>query len=311
MTTLQTTVQPTPATSSVGLWGWVKRHTIASYFILAYAGSWLVEAPLLASQRGFGWLTLPEPLLLFIFLFAAYFGPLLAALVVTGVTEGRAGVKRLLGRIVQWRVGLIWYLVPILGFPLLFLGAYSLFIGPAPLIALVQNWPLLLSSYLPLLLFGILFPSLGEEPGWRGFALPRLQLRYGALVGTLILGVLHAFWHLPAYFLPGAILPGAFDLSVFISNSLAIIAFTVLWTWLFNNARGSILIAIIAHSASNAFSGYVPQLLTFPDDQWAIFKVFGVCALAIIILTRGRLSYKPPSPVSTATGLPEAAATPV
>lgn len=292
MTAIQTALQPNVLRTHVGLWGWVKLHPLIAYFFFAYAGSWLVEAPLLASQRGFGLIMLPEPLLLFIFLFAAYFGPLLAALVVTGATDGRAGVRHLLGRIVQWRVGLQWYLIPILGFPLVFLAAFSLVMGPDPLIALVQKFPLLLTSYLPLLVFGLLFPSLGEEPGWRGFALPRLQVRFGALVGTLILGVLHALWHFPAYFLPGAILPGAFDPTVFIANSLAIVAFTVLWTWVFNNALGSILIAIIAHSASNAFSGYVPQLLAFPDDPWAMIKIFGVCALAIIILTRGRLSYK-------------------
>lgn len=292
MAVIQTALQPTAMRSSVGLWGWVKQHPLVAYFILAYAGSWIVEAPLLASQRGFGLLTLPDPLLLIIFLFAAYFGPLLAALVVTGATEGRAGVRHLLGRIVQWRVGLQWYLIPILGFPLVFLVAFSLVMGPDPLIAFVQKWQLILTSYLPLLVFGLLFPTLGEEPGWRGFALPRLQIRYGALVGTLILGVLHALWHFPAYFLPGAILPGAFDPTVFIANSLAIIAFTILWTWVFNNALGSILIAIIAHSASNAFSGYVPQLFAFPDDPWAMVKIFGACALAVIILTRGRLSYQ-------------------
>ena len=233
------------------------------------------------------------------FFFAAYFGPLLGALVVTGLVDGRAGVWKLLGRIVQWRVGLQWYLIPIIGFPLVFIVAYSFVLGPSSLVGVVQNWQLILSVYIPLLLMGILFPSLGEEPGWRGFALPRLQLRYGALIGTLILGVLHAFWHLPAYFLPGAILPGAFDPTVFIANSCAIVAFSFLWTWVFNNARGSILIAMIAHAASNAFSGYVPQVLNLPDDPWAVFKIFGVCALLLIILTRGRLGYKQPEEVAS------------
>ncbi len=288
----QIAIQPAASQPSVGLVGWIKQHPLIAYFAIAYAGSWIVETPLVLSQRGQNVITLPEPLLLFIFFFAAYFGPLLGALVVTGLSDGRAGVWKLLGRIVQWRVGIQWYLIPIIGFPLVFILAYAFVLGPSSLGGVAQNWVLILTSYIPALLLGLLFPSLGEEPGWRGFALPRLQLRYGALVGTLILGVLHAFWHLPAYFLPGAILPGAFDPTVFVANSCAIIAFSFLWTWVFNNARGSILIAMVAHAASNAFSGYVPLVLNLPDDPWAVFKIFGVCALLVIVLTRGQLGFK-------------------
>ncbi len=288
-----TAIQPSASPSTVGLEGWVKRHPLVAYFVLAYAVTWILIVPILLSQRGFGVLALPDALLLVFFLVATFAGPLGAALIVTGITEGRAGVRLLLRRFVQWRVGLLWYLIPILGYPLLFVVAYSFVLGMEPLIAFIQKWPLFLTSYLPAILFGMISPGLGEEPGWRGFALPRLQLRYGALAGTLILGTLHAFWHFPVYFVPGAILPGPFDLTAFIANSFAIIAETVLWTWIFNNARGSILIAMLFHGASNAFSGYFPQLLTVPDDPWATFKVFAVCALLVILLTRGRLSYNP------------------
>jgi membrane protease YdiL (CAAX protease family) len=293
MSAIQTTSQPVGSQNTAGVSGWVKRHPLVAYFALAYAVTWILIVPILLSQRGFGLLALPDALLLVFFIVSTFAGPFGAALIVTGITEGRAGVRLLLRRIVQWRVGLVWYLIPILGYPLLFVVAYSFVLGTEPLTAFIQKWPLFLTSYLPAILYGMILPSLGEEPGWRGFALPRLQLRYGALAGTLILGTLHAFWHLPVYFVPGAILPGPFDLTAFIANSFAIIAETILWTWIFNNARGSILIAMLFHGASNAFSGYFPQLLTVPDDLWATFKIFGVCALLLIILTRGRLSYNP------------------
>ncbi len=129
------------------------------------------------------------------------------------------------------------------------------------------------------------------------------------LVGSLMLGLLHAFWHFPAYFIPGTILPGPFDLSAFIGNSLGIIVGTILWTWVFNNARGSILIAMLVHGVSNAASGYIPQLLGLPPDHyWASFKIFGVCALLVIVLTRGRLSYKPLSAPPTSAPLSQARA---
>ncbi len=77
------------------------------------------------------------------------------------------------------------------------------------------------------------------------------------------------------------------------ANSLGIVVVTILWTWIFNNARGSVLIAMLFHGASNAASSYIPQLFALPPDQWAGFKIFGLCALLVIVLTRGRLSYKP------------------
>jgi membrane protease YdiL (CAAX protease family) len=118
------------------------------------------------------------------------------------------------------------------------------------------------------------------------------------LAGSLILGTLHAFWHFPVYFVPGLILPGAFDLTAFLANTLAIIVMTIVWTWIFNNTRGSIWMAMLTHGASNANSMTfaslmaLPGLAALPDDPWVTFKFFGVCALLIIIATRGRLSYK-------------------
>jgi membrane protease YdiL (CAAX protease family) len=96
--------------------------------------------------------------------------------------------------------------------------------GREPIETLLQNLPALIPFYLSNILFGILIPSLGEETGWRGIALPRLQTMYGALTGSLILGSLHALWHLPAYFIQGAILPNGFDLIPFLANSCAIVA---------------------------------------------------------------------------------------
>ena len=108
--------------------------------------------------------------------------------------------------------------------------------------------------------------------------------------------MLHGFWHLPAYFLPGFILPGRFDPVAFAANTCAIIVMTVTWTWLFNRSNGSVLLIMLVHGASNATSGLFPQLVPANafDDQWFIFKVMGVVALLVIICTKGRLGYRPP-----------------
>jgi membrane protease YdiL (CAAX protease family) len=267
-----------------------------AYFILAFAGAWLFIAPILLSQRAWGLITLPEPLLLILFLLSTFMGPAPAAFIVTGIIEGKDGVKQLLRRMMQWRVGLGWYLLVIIGYPVVFLGGLLVALGPAPLTTLIQNWPLIFTAYLPLIPFGIVYPGLGEEPGWRGFALPRLQGRYGPLVASLVLGALHALWHLPVYFIPGAIAAGGFDPTVFVANTLAIMASTFVWTWLFNSGKGSILFAMVVHATSNAASGFIPQLIPTggADDPFFTFKLMTVVALLVLLVTRGRLAYQPP-----------------
>src|SRR3989442_5448011 len=123
------------------------------------------------------------------------------AALMTAVTQRRAGLLQLLRRYVLWRVGIPWYLLVLLGVPALLLiavlplrGAVSAFRLPA-----LSFWPTYLMGYL---LYLVAYGPLFEEPGWRGFALPRLEQRSGPLVGTLLLGVLWGLWHLPLFFIP-------------------------------------------------------------------------------------------------------------
>jgi membrane protease YdiL (CAAX protease family) len=271
----------------------MKRQSLAAYFLLAFVGTWVTIVPLLLSQRGFGLLVLPDPVLLLVFFLATYTGPFAAALVVTRVTTGKAGLRQLLRSIVQWRVGLQWYLLVLFGYPLLFAIGISVAAGGAIWSEMAQQWPLFFSLYLPNILVGLFLPSLGEETGWRGFALPRLQRQYGPLFGSLILGTLHGLWHIPAYFVRGMILPDGFDGTVFVANTLAIIAVTFIWTWLVNHARGSVLMAIFIHATSNAAGAYIQQLVPGPGSPWFTFVLASIVALILIVLTRGRLGYQP------------------
>lgn len=278
-------------TSSVS--AWVKRHPLFVYFVIAFGGTWLIFLPILLSERGLGLFSIPDAAVFILFILATYAGPFLSAFVVTGITEGRSGERGLLRRMVQWRVGFQWYLLVLIGYPLVFLipavatlGTQALNVGP-------QNLFPLLTGYLLAIPVGFILPTLGEETGWRGFALPRLERAYGPLVGTCILGILHALWHLPAYFVNGLISTGGFNPTIFVSNSLAIVAFTFIWTWLFNNAKGSILFATFMHATSNANSSLLPKMLnTGTQDPWFGFKVAAVVALVLIALTRSRLSYE-------------------
>ena len=283
---------PSDVTHPSGISGWMKRHPLVAYFVLAYALTWALIVPIMLSQRGVGIFNLPDPLLLAFFLLSTFSGPLPAALILTSVIDGSSGRRQFLRRMFQWRVGLGWYLLVLAGYPLIFLVGLTVYSGAAPWIALIQKWSLIFTYYLPIAAIGIIFPGLGEEPGWRGFALPRLQSQYGPLSGSLILGVLHGLWHLPAYFIPGTILDGPFNFTAFTANTCLIIALTFIWTWLFNHAGQSILFAMFVHGVSNAASGLIPRLIVdTTGDPWFGFKVGAVCALIIIVLTRGRLGY--------------------
>jgi uncharacterized protein len=167
----------------------------------------------------------------------------------------------------------------------------------------VTHWSLLLTAFLPFVGFGVLIPGIDEEPGWRGFALLRLQQLYGPLWASVILGTLHGLWHIPAVFtvLFGP-LPFADLLPFILTNLFA----TVLYTWVYNHARGSILIAVLMHAASNAVGSWLTALLKEtelapPETGWVGYIAahhslnviaFGLAALVLIVITRGRLGYQ-------------------
>src|SRR5215210_5755819 len=162
----------------------VKRHPIITFFVLTYAISW---GFLPIEAVGF----MPG-------------GPLLAALIVLAITQGWAGLRELGSRMIRWRVRWYWYALAI-GFPLavfLVIVALNVALGaPAPSLAQFSPW------YAVIVVFAVrlvdpLDGPMGEEPGWRGFAQPRLQANRSPLLATLILALLVAIWHVPLVLLP-------------------------------------------------------------------------------------------------------------
>ena len=224
-----------------GIRALLARHPLVfSFFVLAFAGTWLSELPHVLSADGSGLLAYSSPILVWTAPACIFMGPFLAAFIMTGAIEGRAGVGRFLRRFVLWRVGFRWYLFTFIGIPVIavlsvvfipcVLGSFDGLGALAPLS--------LLGDFLYVLFLG---GALGEEPGWRGFALPRLQSLYGPLLGILILGPLWALWHLPLFFTPWNELT-VFNLAVI---ALASTCLAVMYTWVFNNTKGSVLMAAL------------------------------------------------------------------
>jgi membrane protease YdiL (CAAX protease family) len=272
---------------------WVRQYPLFSFFFVAYAFSWIVFIPYVLGEWGIlqGNFT--------IFYIIHTFGPAVAAIAVTVLIAGKSGLDDLRQRIRQRGASPRWYLYILIGIPaLIILGDI---IQPGALVNFKGLTTSLLAGY-PIALVATFFGvGLGEETGWRGFALPYMQRRYSPLWGTLFLGLLWSCWHLPDFLTAskgGGIGTG---FTTFLTNfpvfTLGVVSLAVIMTWVYNHTQGSIFIAILAHAGVDAPEA-AGLLALFPavsmiGMHWALVIGFGVPALLILILTRGQLGYQP------------------
>lgn len=233
-----------------------------SFLALALGFAWLLCLPGILAGYGFFTLPLPNTALTFF----AQFGASLAAFVLVYREEGMAGVKQLLKRALNFRIGWRWLaVIGILPLALAVAARYLLVLaGGQPPAAPLLGQPVLLLLYLPIIFF--LQGPVPEEFGWRGYALDRLQGRWRALVASLVLGCCWALYHLPAYLLPG-VPNAAFPLLPFF---VTVIAFTVLMTWVYNNTGRNLLAALLFHTMINySLALFPPVTQTVGGDQRA------------------------------------------
>jgi membrane protease YdiL (CAAX protease family) len=264
---------------------------------MAYAFSWLVWSPWVLGQDGAGLLPFKFGHAATVVVLAAgiFAGPTLSAFIMTATTEGREGVRRLLARYVLWRVGIRWYLFALIGVPVIMLLGTIAYSGRMPNLGALGGPSYLLFYLGGFVLTLILGGPLLEEGGWRGFALPRMERLHGPLLASVILGVLWALWHLPEFLVPSwAASSGGGGIVGIIMFTITTITFSIVITWVFNNTRASLLLAILVHTSIDAFSGTLGA--SFPARAVAsalpLIIGFGVVAVVLIVLTRGRLSYE-------------------
>jgi membrane protease YdiL (CAAX protease family) len=265
--------------------GIVKRYPVAAFYIVALLLGSIFSAPFIAATiRG----TTPKVPVQILFIAAS--SASLSAIIVTGVISGWAGIKKLLARFLIWRVGLQWW-ATVLILPLVWwlLAALlnSLFGGTALDASNFQS----LSFLIPFFVLRMITAGLGEEYGWRGFALPRLQSRHNALVAAIIVGVLHGLWHWPMYFI------GGFNLSQYalqveigflpaiLLETLMVTLWSIVYAWFYNNTKGSVLIAGVFHSGIPlwaVFFGIVGEGvgINLPVQIWYI----GIVALTVVVI---------------------------
>ncbi len=287
---------------------WVTAHPLVTFFVLAYAITWgIIGGAMLAVISGA--MTEDSPLVATLLQLYS-FGPAFAALVAAAATAGWRGLRNLLASLDPRRIGLGWYPLAIVTPPLVFALGEAVFFGAAPLVGLVEQWPRIFTVYLlPVLTTVLLTTGIAEELGWRGFAQPRLQARYGPLAGSVLLGAAAALWHLPNVVLR----PGG--LRVFALQALYTIIVAVLFTWVYNRNRGSALIVALLHAAINTSGRLVSPLVPIADPVLlsqhiyvVMVAVVSLVALLLIIVTRGRLGYRPEQEQGLVDHLPPVAA---
>lgn len=289
----------TPATASPvtgSLHEMMRRHPLFAFFAVAYAFSWVLTIPVILSEWG---LLRGNYQALFVL---KSFGPFVSAYYMSWVLDGREGMKQLRHRVRQRGASMPWYVFVLLGVPLLVIA--GILVQPGMTAGFKGLSPILLVSY-PITYLAVLFGGgpLGEEPGWRGFALPYLQRDRGPFVGTVLLGVLWACWHLPDFLISAQGGGPGTGWSAFFRNFpvflLLVLAFALILTWVYNRNHDSVFMTMLAHASINT-----PQVVLVPllpavgvtNLNIAALIGYGVPALLIVLMTRGRLGYAPETP---------------
>ena len=252
----------------------LKRYPLVSFFLLAYGIAWIPLA--------FGLVTGKYFLQGF-----SFFAPAISAIIMTAANEGVTGIRALISKLFLWRANLKWYLIAILAPIVLELLAVltHIILGDTTPAIHFTDWVQMLPSQLPglaILLIFLVLSSAGEEVGWRGYAMPGLQARYGPVWASLILGLLWGLWHLPTFGIPGSPQYGV-PVPGYI---LATISYTFVYTCIFNGTKGSVLLACLFHGASNLALTYgnaiFPKIIS---NLYLSLPALALTVIAVILLS--------------------------
>ncbi len=294
--TNSTTVRPDAGSirpHRAGLPGVVARHPLTSFAVLALGLSWLAWVPYVLSPHGLGVWDLHFPEFLGTAQFTgvlpgALLGPLGGAFLVTAIADGRPGLRRWVGRLWRWRVSWSWYALALVGVPALVVLTGLPFSGGQ----VQAPSALALLALVPGLVVQLFTTGLSEEPGWRDFALPRLQDRFGPLGAAAVLGPLWALWHMPLYLTDWGGWPDVHWTEPLVF-ALFTITFNVVMTWVFNRTGESLPIALLLHvGVNNTISTLWADMypgMTAGTMMRGLAIVSTVAAAVLLVATKGRL----------------------
>jgi membrane protease YdiL (CAAX protease family) len=264
---------------------WLRKHQLLGYFVLANVFSWLIWLPLLIDVQSSGQGDGP----LWWLHYLGGFGPLLASVTMTAVIAGWRGIAQLGRSIAGVGAPKKWLLLAV-ALPFLFFAVAAV-IGGLVTGQWVHPSSLLASDKLP----GISFVSfvlielvafgVGEETGWRGYGLPRLQARFNPLASAAILTLPWAFWHLPTFFYNTNMMN--MGIGGTIGWLLSLLTGSFILSWLFNNSKGSVLAVALFHGLIDVV--FVSQAVAGTLDTYVgmVITLFA-CALIVPLLRAKR-----------------------
>jgi membrane protease YdiL (CAAX protease family) len=273
MTTSSTVISP----SDSGFKAFVRRNQLLVMYVIMFVLAWPgMIWEVLYSQ---GIVSSQSPVYVSIF---TGWAPGVAAVVVTAIVIGKSGVKDLLRRFLVWRVGVQWYAVAFLGG----IGMQVLFGGTVPVIPAKEASALNVAlSFVIMIAFGFLINT--EEVAWRGFALPRLQSKYGPLLAGILLVIPESLLHLPYFWNKDIDFYQTVGMFWFTAFSVAAV---FIYTFVFNKTKGSLLLVTIMHASQNAWANLLSDNTARPF-QFTVALMWMI-ALALIFLTKGKLGYE-------------------
>jgi len=263
--------------------GFLSRYALVIGIILMFLFTWPIDL----SNAGLA--PFKVPFMLYLFL-GWGFG--LAAALMTWVTLGWPAVVQLYKRYLIWRVGWKWYLALLIVPLAMTIGVFlnAALTGAAPDFSRVMADNIRpesvsrLAFVLPFLLIELI--ANGEEIGWRGYVLPRLQARYSALAASLIAGVIWGLWHIPKFLTH-------WDWTYFALFMLDTAAKSVLLAWIYNGTRGSLLLVVLAHGFWNTIGIFLPTANTLSSaglGAFALQALLEVIVAAVIVARTGAVN---------------------
>ena len=265
---------------------------IAAWVLLLFALTVLGALPLLVQGLNLSTVSSSTPHLPVVMtgMLVISCAPTLAALLVAGLCPGAGGIRSITRQVRAWRVRFIWYVIALIMPIAVFLLAESL-------TAIRRGTPLSHWMILPLFsgpggLYFVIFGSLfAEEPGWRGFAQPRLQTRYGALAASILIGLLWSTWHLWYVITPGgfANVTGTDAAATY----LRLISTSIVYAWMYNNTNGSLLIAMLAHLGHNLAASLIPAPADGGRQHLIVALIYLVMAMVVVVWTESRTLRRP------------------
>lgn len=246
----------------------VQRYPLWAFFILTYALNLAITFTQLYILR------IPQTQFVAIL---QVLTPTVSAVMISSLIGGKEAVIQLLSGFTRWKVSARWYLAAFMmtGFPLLIAMVYIFILGN-PIKGILPGTTLW--TLLGALGFTLLSGPLSEEAGWRGFALPRLQEKFSALVSSLLLGLIWAGWHIPFYLEPGYAEKGM-PLPMFLC---VVTGLSILFTWIYNNSGGSLVLTMLAHFFFNFSSVFLVQRFGLMPPIWLYAGGGGLMVLLII-----------------------------